>query len=123
MKASKKNTKKYKFGIQVPRNVREALEPDKENGNYAWGEAMNIKKNQLFDYETFEIKKKGSKAPPGYQYIKYQFVFDVKYDLRRKARLVARGDMTNIYEENYCGVVNMETLFLSIFVAIHNDLP
>ena len=84
---------------------------------------MNIEKNQLFDYETFEIKKKGSKAPPGYQYIKYQFVFDVKYNLKRKARLVARGDMTNIDEENYCGVVNMETLFLSIFVAIHNDLP
>ena len=82
-----------------------------------------MKTNQLFDYDTFNIRKKGNKTPAGYQHIKYQFIFDVKYDLRRKARLVARGDMTHIYEENYCGVVNMETLFLSIFVAIHNDLP
>ena len=72
------------------------MELDKENGNHAWSEVMNIEKNQLFDYETFDIRKKGSKAPAGYQHIKCQFIFDVKYDLRRKAKLVARGDMTHV---------------------------
>ena len=31
--------------------------------------------------------------------------------------------MTDACKENYCGVINMETLFLSIFIAIHNNLP
>ena len=84
---------------------------------------MNTERKQLFDYETFDVRKKGSKLPKGYQHIKYQFVFNVKYDLRRKAQLVARGDITSIDEENYCGVVNMDMLFPSIFVAIHNNLP
>ena len=47
MKATKKNTKKYKFGVQVPRTVKEALELDKENGNHAWSEAMNIENKSI----------------------------------------------------------------------------
>ena len=44
MKASKRNTPKYKFGVQVPRSVKEAYELDEKNGNKAWAEAMNTER-------------------------------------------------------------------------------
>jgi hypothetical protein len=46
--------------------------------------------------------------PTGYKKIPYHMVFDVKYDLRHTARLVAGGDCTvNVMEDIYSGVVFM----------------
>jgi hypothetical protein len=45
------------------------------------------------DYETFIILDSGEDIPKGYQKIPYHIVFDVKYDLRHKARLVAGGSL------------------------------
>jgi hypothetical protein len=53
----------------------------------------------------------GEDIPTGYQKIPYHMVFDVKYDLSRKARLVAGGDWTvNDKEDMYSGVVGMDTV-------------
>ena len=45
---------KFKFGVLVPRNVKEALEFDKTNGNSKWHEAIKAEIDQLMDYETFK---------------------------------------------------------------------
>jgi hypothetical protein len=45
------------------------------------------------DYETFIILDSGEDIPKGYQKIPYHIVFDVKYDLRHKARLVAGSSL------------------------------
>jgi hypothetical protein len=52
--------------------------------------ATNIKK--LTDYQTFIILHSEEDIPTGYQKIPYHIVFDVKYDLRHKARLVSGGN-------------------------------
>jgi hypothetical protein len=45
-------------------------------------------------------------------------VFDVKYDLRHKARLVAGGNWTvNDKEDIYSGVVRMDTVRIGLFLA------
>jgi hypothetical protein len=45
-------------------------------------------------------------------------VFDVKYDLRYKARLVAGGNWTvNDKEDIYSGVVRMDTVRIGIFLG------
>jgi hypothetical protein len=45
-------------------------------------------------------------------------VFDVKYDLRHKARLVAGGNCTvNDKEDIYSGVVRMDTVRISFFLG------
>ena len=31
----------YKFGVQIPRNVKEAYKLDKKNGNIYWAHAIN----------------------------------------------------------------------------------
>jgi hypothetical protein len=45
-------------------------------------------------------------------------VFDVKYDLRHKARLVASGNWTiNEKEDIYSGVVRMDTVRIGFFLG------
>jgi hypothetical protein len=48
------------------------------------------------EYQTFIVIDSGEDIPTGYQKIPYHMVFDVKYDLRQKARLVVAGNWTNI---------------------------
>jgi hypothetical protein len=43
----------FQFGIQVPRNVKEAYELDKRNGNTNWEDAMKAEVNSLFAFSTF----------------------------------------------------------------------
>ena len=50
-------------------------------------------------------------------------MFDVKFDLRKKARLVAGGNFTSMAKEDiYSGVVGMETIRMSLFLGEHNGL-
>jgi hypothetical protein len=45
-------------------------------------------------------------------------VFDVKYDLRHKARLVAGGNwIVNDKEDIYSGVVRMDTVRIGVFLG------
>jgi hypothetical protein len=45
-------------------------------------------------------------------------VFDVKYNLRHKARLVAGGNLTvNDKEDIYSGVVRMDTVRIGFFLG------
>ena len=60
----------------------------------------------------------GRKIPSGYQKIPYHIVFDVKYDLRHKARLVAGGNWTvNNKDDIYSGVVRMDTVRIGFFLG------
>ena len=53
--------------------------------------------------------KRGIRKLAGFHYIHLHFVFDVKYDLHRKARLVAGGHTTSpSIEDIYSGVVLIE---------------
>jgi hypothetical protein len=55
-------------------------------------EAINTEFKQLTDYQTFIVLDSGEDIPTGYQKIPYHVVFDVKYGLRHKARIVAGGN-------------------------------
>jgi hypothetical protein len=60
----------------------------------------------------------GEDIPKGYQKIPYHIVFDVKYDLRHKARLVACENwMVNDKEDIYSGVVCMDTVRIGFFLG------
>jgi hypothetical protein len=72
---------KYKFGIQVPKGIKNAIDLDKKNGNQLWREAIKTELKQLTDYQIFIVLDSGEDIPTGYQKIPYHMVFDVKYDL------------------------------------------
>jgi hypothetical protein len=50
---------KYKFGIQVPKVIKNAINLDKKNGNQLWQEAIRTELNQLNDYQTFIVLDSG----------------------------------------------------------------
>ena len=95
----------------MPCGLKQAARLDKENGNKKWQEAIDKELKQLQEYKTFKVLKKGESAPDGYQRIPYHIVFAVKFDLRRKARLVAGGNKTDPGKEDiYSGVVGIESV-------------
>ena len=103
--------KKFKIGFRVPRGTREAYFLDLQNGNKLWQEAIAKELKQLHDFKTFIILEKGEEAPVGYSRIPYHIVYDVKWDRRRKARLVANGNMVDPCDDDiYSGVVSIESL-------------
>ena len=119
----KDNGPRYKFGIQVPMNPKHALALDARNKDNLWKESMDKELKQINDYKTFIVLEDHETMPPGYKQIPYHMVFDVKFDLRRKSRLVASGNHTdNPKEDIYSGVVGMETVRLGFTLAAMNNL-
>ena len=104
--------KKFKFGVEVPRNPKHALQIDKENGNDGWGTSISTELNQLEDYKTFIIVPDGQPIPRGYKRIPYHIVHDVKFDGRLKSRLVAGGHRTPDVprKDVFSSVVSMESV-------------
>ena len=118
VKAQQRNGPKHKFGVEVPRSLAHALTLDKANGNNLWMEAAKKEITQLLDYKTFIILDEGEKPPEGYQRIPHHIVFDVKFDLRRKGRLVAGGNWTEVTGEDiYSGVIGSEFICYGFFLG------
>jgi hypothetical protein len=58
---------KYKFGIQVLKGIKNAIDLDKKNGNQLWQEAIKTELKQLTDYQTFIVLDSMEDIPTGYQ--------------------------------------------------------
>ena len=98
-----------KFGVMIPSSVQEALELDKQNGNTLWADA--IEKEMANNRIAFELLPRGDKPPPGFKKIRCHMNFEVKMDLRRKARYVAGGHLTDPPSSiTYSTVVGPETV-------------
>ena len=122
-RAQRYNTIVYKFGVRIPRNVKEAYDLDEKNGNTYWADAIKRELGQIIDYKVFRSLGRNATRPEGYQEIPMRIVFDVKQSLQRKARLVARGDKTNPPREAvYSGVASMRSLRIVCFLAELNGL-
>jgi hypothetical protein len=111
-----------KFGIEVPRSVREALELDKRNGNTLWADA--IRKEMENIRTAFCIADDGEVIPIGYQKIQCHMIFNVKKeDFRCKARLMAGGHTTAAPETiTYTSVVSRESVRIALLLAALNDV-
>ena len=75
----------HKFGIRIPKNVKEAMQIDKENGNTMWMDAM--KKEMGNVRVAFEEHNGNPNELVGYQKIECHMIFDIKLseNSRRKA--------------------------------------
>ena len=113
----------FKFGVQVPRNYHEATSLDGRNGNSHWSEAEKKELDQVNEYDTFKDLGRGGQAPQGYKRISVHFVYDIKFDLHRKARLVAGGHMTDpVKDSGYSSVVSLRTICLALLIGELNSL-
>jgi hypothetical protein len=113
--------KVYNFGILVPRNVKEAFELDKANGNSLWKDAMTKEIDNIQAYKTFKDMGK-VKFVDGFKKIIVHFVFAVKHGLRHNARLVAGGHLTEpTMEGSYSSVVSLRSLRICLVQLISTD--
>ena len=86
--------------------------------NNLWTEAINAELDQINEYKTFRVLKYDEPIPSGYKKIPYHFVFDVKIDGQRKARLVAGGHRTDPpKEDTFSGVVSLEAIRMGFIIA------
>ena len=122
LRTSKNFGPKYKFGIEVPRSVKHALLLDKIAGNNLWAEAIKKELDQFDEFGAFRFLGEGESIED-FQRLPYHMVFDVKFDLRRKARLVVGGDhQTGPKDESYSGVVSLTTIRILFLLATINGL-
>ncbi len=112
----------HKFGIAVPKTVRDAQELDRQNGNTLWVDA--IAKEMKDVRKAFNILPDDKAVPIGYQKIPCHMIFDVKMeDFKRKARLVAGGHRTEAPATiTYASIVSRETVRIALMLAALNDL-
>ena len=76
MKSSKYWEGTYKYGVRVPRNVKEALEIDAENGNTLWTDAIGLEmKNSRIVFEEYDGQIEDLVA---YEQISGHLIFDEK---------------------------------------------
>ena len=120
----RKKNNRYKFGIEVPRNVKHALELDASNGNHLWADAIKAEMQTLNKMNVFNILEKGVREPKDYKMIPMWIIFDVKMGtFRRKARLVAGGHVTEPPSyDTYSSVASKESVHLSFLLSAINNL-
>jgi len=113
----------HKYGIRIPKSIKDAIRIDAENGNTLWWDAIMMEMRNV--RPAFEVYDGDIKDLIGYQEIKCHAIFDVKLgeNFRRKARLVAGGHTTNVPASIcYSSVVSRESVRLSLLVAALNDV-
>ena len=111
-----------KFGIEVPKTVKRALEIDRETGTTFWRDALHKEMGGI--KPVFKILEQGEHAPVGYKQIPCHIIFDVKSDFTpRKARFVASGHKTEPpLSITYASVVSRESVRIAFMLAALNDL-
>ena len=68
----------HKFGICVPKTVKDALDLDKENGNTLWWDA--IMKEMKSVHIAFCILSEDEKPTIGSQFMRCHMIFDIKME-------------------------------------------
>ena len=80
----------HKFGFEIPKTMRRALEIDKDCGNTLWQDA--IAKEMANVKVAFKVLPDGANDPIGHQYMDCHLIYEIKLDgFCRKPRLVAGG--------------------------------
>ena len=84
----------YKYGIRIPKTVKEALEIDKNNNDKLWENSIAEEMPKIRN--ATRIFHGDPKSLIGYQQITGHIIFDIKLgeNFRRKARYVADGHKT-----------------------------
>ena len=123
---SKYWTRTHKFGIRIPKNVKQAREFDAEDatGLTLWWDAiLKEMRNIRIAFEEFAGTKQ--EIPPGYQYVDCHMIFNIKMgeNFRRKARMVAGGHKTITPAAlTYASVVSRDSVRICLTIATLNGL-
>ena len=116
----------HKYGIRIPKSVKEVYEIDKENGNTLWTEAIKKEMaNVGIAFSPSEEQNPHEFEKLGYQWINCHMIFDVKLgeNFCHKVRLVAGCHMTDTPASMTCSsVVSRDSMRICLTLAALNDL-
>lgn len=113
----------HKYGIRIPKSVREAIKVDLENGDTLWQDAIRKEMDNVM--VAFKPYDGNPKELVGYQEIKCHMIFDVKLgeNFRRKARYVAGGHLTETPAAvTYSTVVSRDSVRICLTLAALNNI-
>ena len=85
------HSRDFKFGLEVPKSWQDIIRIDTAAGNRTWQDAIEKEIAALIHHQCFDFKSPDYKPSGEYQYCRLHFVYDIKSDLRYKARLVCDG--------------------------------
>ena len=113
--------KTHKYGVRLPKTIKEALKIDRETGTDLWAKA--IAKEMKNVMVTFSFTE-DDRVPVGHRKVTVHMVFDVKITLQRKARLVADGHKVpeTAKESTYSSVPSRDSVRLFFLLAALNNL-
>jgi hypothetical protein len=60
----------FKYGFEIPKSYKHALEVDKQNGNTLWQDATKLELESMAAYDVFKDHGYKATPPPGYKTIK-----------------------------------------------------
>jgi hypothetical protein len=110
----------HKYGIELPKSVRQGLAIDARTGTTFWRDAIAKEMKNVMPAFSF---RDDDTVPTGYKKIDCHMVFDIKIDLTRKARLVAGGHQTEVPKESvYSSVVSRDSVRIALTIASLNNL-
>ena len=112
-----------KYWVRVPKNVKEALEMDRKNGNDLWKEAITREISALMGHRTFRYLKDSARIlkGKGYSFAPLRMIFDVKQGGRRKARLVIGGHVLDSTDmDTYASVMKAISQRLLMIIVLLN---
>ena len=114
--------REQKYGIELPKTVKRALEIDTETGTTFWRDAIRKEMNTVG--KAFKILESDEPIPVGHTLLSVHIVFDVKNTFQRKARLVADGHLSPDVSKSitYASVVSRESVRLVFMLAALNGL-
>ena len=95
---------------------------DKKNGNNLWETAINKEmKNVII---AFKLLQDGERPPVGSKEILYHLIFNFKFDMTRKARLVAGGHRHKEVPSyaTFSSIVSKESIRIIFMIAALNRL-
>jgi hypothetical protein len=118
--ASRYWKKTHKYGVELPKSVKEALAINDKTGTQFWRLAIEKEMNDVM--AAFEFNDE-DRISIGYKHITCHMVFDIKSNLMRKARLVGGGHQTEVPKEStYSIVVSRDSIRIAFLYAALYDL-
>ena len=107
---------KYKYEVNVLHNVKEAVNFDHDNGSTLWNYVIGKEMSHINYFQTFRTFKRGYKAPDDHTFVPVHMRFGVKFDLGRKALMVAGSNTTGSMDKySYCGGAKIDTFRTDLF--------
>ena len=113
----------FKYGLEVPRTWKDVMRLDGESGTTRWQDAINKEVDALIEQDCFDFKTPNFKPATDYQFCMLHFVYDIKQDLRYKARLVCNGKLVDAGDlSTRATVVKTVSVRLLDIIAASQDL-